>query len=118
MRIEIKGYSSPDILDFKNFEPNSKESFSFLLELEIGMKEKAGSDLFSVEVCTPKWLLENYQSYDVLLGRHKVIVFEYNIDNIISALGHHINSIACNSWEDFAKHLSRIAHWEFDDYKG
>jgi Immunity protein 8 len=117
MEIEIKNFSSPDILDFKHFVPTDKESFSFLLELEIGIKGKSGADLFSVEVCTPKWLVENYQSIDIVFGRHKIIVFKYDIDNVINTFSQYLNSLDDDSWESIVNQISKMAHWEFEDYK-
>lgn len=117
MEIEIKDFMSPDILDLKGFVPKDKNSFSFLLELTIGIKGKKGGDQFSVDVCTPKWLLENHQTHDVLFGRHKLIVFEYDIDNIINEIKRYINSATSSSFEDAVKQISKIALWEFDNYK-
>lgn len=117
MQIELKNFTSPDIFDLKRYIPDNKESFSFLLELAIGMKGKDGSDLFSIEVCTPKWMLENHQSYDIIFGRHKLIVFEYDIVNIIDAIRRYLNTITYNSWEDVTNQISKIALWEFEEYR-
>ena len=117
MKVEIKSFISPDILDFKNFEPTNKESFSFLLELVVGVKGKVGGDLFSIEVSTPKWLLENYKKEEILFCRHRIIVFEYDINRIINKIENHFESVTGNSWEEIANKISRIAHWEFEDYK-
>ncbi len=117
MEIEIKNFMSPDILDFKNFVPTDKKSFSFLLEFEIGIKEKKGGDLFSIEVCTPQWLIENYQSSDIVFCNNKLIVFEYNIENIINEIKRYLRSITGSTWEDIATQISKVAHWEFENYK-
>lgn len=116
MKVEIKSFISPDILDFKNFEPTDKESFSFLLEFIVGLKGEKGGDEFSIEVSTPKWLLENYKKEDVLFCRHRIIVFEYDINRIINEIENHFESVIGNSWEEIANKISRIAHWEFEDY--
>ena len=116
MKIEIKSYTSPDIIDFKHFVPDDKKSFFFLLELEIGIVGKEGADLFSFEVCTPKWLLENHQPYDIVFGRHKLIVFEYDIENIINTISRYLNSTTFISWEDATSKIAKIAHWEYEDY--
>jgi hypothetical protein len=117
MKVEIKTFISPDISDLKSFAPADKRFFSFLLELIIGIKGEKGGDIFGIEVCTPKWLLENHQPLDILFGRHKLIVFEYNIDNIINSISLYLNSIAGDSWEEIASQIARIANWEFEDYK-
>lgn len=117
MQVEIKSIISPDILDFKNFQPIDSENFSFLLEFIVGVKGEKGGEEFSIEVFTPKWLLENYQKGDVLFCRHRLIVFEYNIDRIIKEIESRIESVIGNSWEEITNKISRIAHWEFEDYK-
>lgn len=117
MEIEIKSFMSPDILDFKNFVPTDKKSFSFLLELEIGIKGEKGADLFSIEVCTPQWLLGNFQSSDIIFCKNRLIVFEYNIENIINEVKRYLRSITGSSWEDVASEISKIAHWEYENYK-
>lgn len=117
MKAEIKSFVSVDILDLKHYIPDDKESFSFLLELKIGIAGKEGADEFSVEVCTPKWLLENHQSIDVVFGRYKIIVFEYDIDNIINTIKRYLDTLSGNTWESITTQISKIAQWEFENYK-
>ncbi len=117
MEIEIKSYSSPDISDFRNFVPEDRRSFHFLLELEIGLKGLDGGDLFAVEVCTPHWILENHQTTDVLFCKNKLIVFEYDFDNMLNKIKTFISTLNGGSWEEIAIKLSRISQWEFDEYK-
>lgn len=117
MEIEIKNYTSPDILDFKHFVPTDEKLFSFLLELEIGIKGKQGADLFEIQVCTPQWLLDNYKISDVVFCRNRLIVFEYDFENIITKIKQFISTVSGNSWEEIAIKLARIGRWEFEDYK-
>lgn len=117
MNAEIKSFISPDIQDLFSYKPTNKESFSFLLELVIGIKGQEGGDLFSIEITTPKWLLENYNKGDVVFGRNRLIVFEYDINRFINEIETYINSAPGNTWTEIANQLSRIAQWEFEDYK-
>lgn len=80
-------------------------------------KGKDEVDLFSIEVCTPKWILENHQSSDIVFGKSKMIVFEYDIDKIINAINQYLNSIICHTWEEAAIQIAKIANWEFENYK-
>src|SRR4051812_26196247 len=116
MQIDIKSFMSPDILDLNNFIPSDKLCFSFLLELEIGIKGKVESDVFSFQVCTPKWLQENHESSDIVFLSRKLIVFEFNIVNLIDKVNAYLCSIPARSWEDVVSEISKTANWEFDHY--
>lgn len=117
MKVEIKNITSPDILNFEYYNPEDKKSFSFLLELEIGELGKDGADLFTIEVCTPKWLIENYQTKDIIFGQNKIIVFEYDIKNIIDVIEKYLDSLYGDTWKDIVNQISKIAKWEFEGYE-
>jgi len=44
----------------------------------VGPKDQPGEESFDVEVCTPKFLLNRYGREEVIIGRHFLIVFEYD----------------------------------------
>jgi hypothetical protein len=117
MKPVIKSVTSPDFMDFSTFQPENRENFSFLLDLTIGLKGEEGGNDFSLNVVTPLWLMENYQKIDVVFGRHTLIVFQYDMENILREIRNKIESIEGNSWDEIASKISRIAHWEFEDYK-
>ena len=75
------------------------------------------SPLFSIDITTPKWLLENHKKGDVIFGRNRILVFEYDIYRIINEIESYIHSVSGNTWTEIANQISRIAQWEFEDYK-
>lgn len=123
MRAVLKSFDSPDIKgDFYKFYPDDPEKFCFLLELEIGIENEKGADLFGIVVVTPKWLLETYTNPlfpkdKILIGRHYLIVFEYNFEKIINFIKNYIENCAGDSWDEIAEKIGRIGHWEFEDYQ-
>ena len=117
MNAEIKKIISPDVIELKNFYPDDKTSFAFLLEFTVGIEGNEEGDDFQIEVCTPKWMLENFSENDILFGRHKLIVLKYDIEDIIRYLTHYCKTCTGNTWEEIAVKISRIAHWEFEDYR-
>lgn len=117
MKAEVKSITSPDIVNFTNYFPEDETTFAFLMQIIVGIKGEKGGDSFNIEVCTPKWLLENNNSDDIIFGRHKLIVFEYNIERIIKLITKHCESCEGNNWEEIANKIARIALWEFEDYQ-
>ena len=67
-------------------------------------------------VCTPEWLAQEIKKVGVINGRHHLIVNEYDIDKIRSFLVEYAHKCAGNTWQDVAIKLSRMGHWEFEDY--
>lgn len=117
MKAEIKSIISPDILNFETFQPIDQENFCFLLEITVGPRGQSSGDNFSLQVLTPNWLIQNHQKYDVVFARHMLIVFEFDLDAIFKEIKNKIESIEGNSWQEIVDKISRIAQWEFEDYR-
>ena len=117
IKAEVKSIISPDIADFKSYYPEDDSCFAFLIQVIVGIMGQKGGDSFDIEVCTPKWLLLNNSSSDIIFGRHKLIVFEYNIERILKSITGYCESCYGINWEEIAGKISRVAHWEFENYK-
>jgi len=117
MKAKVKGIHSPDIFDLASYIPNDAEKFSLLLQIMVGPADSDGEESFDIEVCTPQWLIETYQKNDVLIGRHYLIVFEYNYDRIISRIVSYISSCEGKTWHELAEKIGRLGLWEFEDYQ-
>ena len=115
---ELKHILSPDIADLSSYFPDDPESFGFSLQLLIGPKDQAGEESFQVTVCTPQWLSQHFPHDQIVIGRHYLIVFEYNLDRLINRIGLILQLYSGETWEEVATKISRIAYWEFEDYKG
>ncbi len=117
MKAEVKNIESPDILNLKEYWPEDETSFSFYLELSVGISSQEGEEIFGITVCTPKWLLENHRTDEVLFLRHYLLVFEYNYNRITEELKKKIQNLSAGSWNELALKVSKIGYWEFEDYQ-
>jgi hypothetical protein len=117
MFAEIKRFHSPDVDDVEHFIPDDKESFGFLLQVMIGIKNKDGEESFDIFICTPKWLTSNFNKNEIIFGFHYMIVFEYNFNAIKQKIEKYVNELHADNWEKIAEKLNLIGKWEFFDYK-
>lgn len=116
MKADLKRLHSPEIDNLFTFIPDEPESFSFLLQAFIGPKGEEGEESFDIEVCTPKWLSKNYRQEDIVIGRHLLIVFNYNYDRIFQKIKSYVESCSGDTWNEVAQKVGRIGKWEFEDY--
>ncbi len=114
MRAKLKDLHSPDV-DLRSYVPEQKDNFSIFIEALIGPEGSNTSDLFGITVCTPGWLADNCK--EPMWARHMLIVPRYKYDEIRGVIERYCNSCEGMDWESLAKVLSRIAHWEFEDYR-
>ena len=117
MQSEVKNISSTEILDFNTYRPTHEKSFSFLLTVKVGSKGANGGDLFYIDICTPQWLMDNHNLGEVILGKHKLIVFEFDMQRILKQIKALFDGCDGKDWNEIAIKLSRIGHWEFEDYR-
>ncbi len=116
MEAKLKGILSPDIDDLENYHPEDPTCFGFLLRAMVGPADEEGQESFDIEVCTPKWLEKTYRSDDVVVGRHHLIVREYNFDRIVGKINNFVRSCSGKDWDEVAAKVSRLGYWEFEDY--
>jgi hypothetical protein len=117
MKAEIKYFHSPDIDNLESYKPEEKDNFCFLLQIMAGPEQVDGEESFDVIVCTPKWLMNNHNENEIIIGRHHLIVFKYDWMNIKSTIDNYIQNSIGNDWKECAIQLSRLGRWEFEDYK-
>jgi hypothetical protein len=117
MHAIIKGIHSPDILDIdENYQPENKNNFGFLLQLLIGAREEEGYESFDIMVCSPGWLVENRYQDKIIMGRHYLIMFEYDYQRLLNWLNNYVARCTGDTWQQCVEKLSRLGKWEFEDY--
>ena len=80
-------------------------------------KGREGEESFDVFVCTPQWLKQNRSQTDLTVGRHYLIVFEYDYERLRSFLDGYCSQCSGETWQEVAQLLGRLGKWEFEDYK-
>jgi len=116
MKPVIRRFHSPDVFNLQSYVPENPEEFGFLLQLMIGHEGEEGTEAFDVVVCTPKWLLSKHKKDEVLIGRHYLIVFEYDFARIADKLNAFCETCEGVTWPEVAQKLARLGRWEFEDY--
>jgi hypothetical protein len=117
VRAEVRRFHSPDIADLATHVPPDPTCFVLLLQVIVGPNGAAGEESFDVEVCTPKWLSERLRKEAVVMGRHHLIVANYDWTRISAFIRKWVASCEGGTWEQVALQVGRLGHWEFEDYR-
>lgn len=117
MRAALRRLHSPDIDDLASYRPERPDEFGFLLQMLVGPENGPGEESFDVVVCTPRWLEKKHNPQEMLIGRHYLLVFEYDYNRLLRAIEDLCDSAEGGSWGEVASKLSRIGKWEFEDYR-
>lgn len=113
---ELKSILCPDIPDLSKYSPEDSENFGFVLQLLIGPKNQEGAEAFQVTVCTPTWLSKSFNKDDIVIGRHHLILFEYNYERLLNRINKYLQQCMDETWEQVAIKVGRFGLWEFEDY--
>jgi hypothetical protein len=115
MRAVVRTILSNDF-DERMWKPEVADSFSFWITVLVGPAESEGEESIQVQVCTPRWLLENHKAEDVLIGWRRIVVFEYDWQRLSETVREWVASWHAEDWHTLVLHLARLGAWEFDDY--
>lgn len=116
MQPVIKDISTIDGGDPAGFQP-SDDTFSITLRLLIGPANSAGEESFDVTVCSPAWLEKECERNGFVLGRHHLVVCNYDFAFVERILTKLIERYSGKTWHEIAEKISRLAYWEFEDYQ-
>jgi len=114
MIAELRDIFSLDV-DLRDFWPEREDCFVLQLRAMIGPRGQSSAESFDVQVCTPKWMLENCQ--EPIWGRHLMVVPGYDITQIRSMVSKYCEACSGANWPEVANKISRIGKWEFEDYQ-
>ena len=113
---KLTDIDSPDIEgDWETFRPNDPEVFVVTLWLEVGVEEDPiGSDLFTINVCSPAWIQQLVKTQQwPLYGRGYMIVNEFRFTEIERQLPILVSNCRGETWEDVADLFDNFACWEY-----
>lgn len=115
MKAKVRSINSPDT-EPEDFRPPDPEDVSILIQVFAGPEDDIGEEMFTVQVVTPKalgrWVAQN----GPLVGRHYVMVEEWNWPRIRDFLVRAFERQEAPTWDVLGDRLGRIGHWEFEDY--
>ena len=119
MRAKIKSIEITEAGDLNpaSYTPDDFEDFRCTFGLTVGPADSAGSELFYLTVCTPRWLARASEKDGFVWGQHHLIVPEYNLKRITEIVTNFVERCSGDSWAEVGTKLARIASWEYEDYR-
>jgi hypothetical protein len=115
MRASLKSLYSPDVGNLQTFQP--VDDFGILVQMLAGPYGGKGAESFDFILCTPGWLLKEVEKKRIIIGRHHIIVDQYDYRELWKFLEKQCLTSEGNTWEEVASKLSVIGGWEFDNYR-
>ncbi len=112
MRARLKSLRSDEIPDLARFAPARPDEFAVPLVLEVGPLGARGKERFDLLVVTPRWLLRRHGRRGAVLGRGKLVVFEWSFERLRAFLAREVEACAGETWPEVARKVGRIADWE------
>lgn len=112
MRARLKSLRSDEIEDLARFVPDVADEFAVPLVLEVGALGLRGKERFELLVVTPSWLLRRHGKKGAIMGRGKLIVFEWNFERIKDLLARKVEACSGATWPEVAGKVDRMADWE------
>jgi Immunity protein 8 len=112
MRARLKSVTSDQIPDLASWVPPEPEAFAVPLVLEVGPLGLRGRERFELLVVTPAWLLQRHGRKGAVVGRGKLLVFEWNLERIRAFLARKVEACSGATWPEVARKVARIAEWE------
>lgn len=117
MRAAIRRLHTPDAPSLHDFVPEDASDFALLVQVIAGPHAGEGEESFDVAVVTPTHLAKRLSRSGPLSGRHLLIVDRFDADAIQRWLERAVAGCTGATWKKTANKLSRIGHWEFEDYE-
>ena len=108
--------------------PEDLTDFCAIADMTIGPEADVAGDIFTLSVCSPKWLANNVlrpkvahqsheQRHELAFGRHYLFAEEYDPEKIRQAVESIVSSAKGNNWSEIALFLSRYFAWEYEDHQ-
>ncbi len=114
VQAELRRLRGTDVIDLLNFTPEEPDNFCVPFQAVIGPMGGKGEDIFDFVVCTPKWVEQQIQKSGPFFGRARILVNEYNYDQIFNAVDALCNSLSGDTWETIEYKLRLYGDWEYE----
>ena len=114
---QVRRISTGEGDDLELHVPQDQQKFCVLVRAMVGPRGGGGEESFDINVCTLQWLEEQIDREGFVFGTHRLFVKTYDTLQIKKLITKFIERYSGASWREVAEKISRIARWEFEDYK-
>lgn len=115
MRATVRRFHSPDV-DLETFAPDDPSDVEVLIQIMAGPTDGPGDESFDVLVCTPRRLMKRTHDRGPIVGRHYLVVHEWDWPRIRLLLTAKVEALEEPTWRELAVKIGRVGKWEFEDY--
>lgn len=112
MRARLKAIRCEEIPDLASWSPPAPAEFAVPLVLEVGPLGLKGRERFDLLVVTPAWLAARRGRHAFVLGRGKLLVFEWSWERLRAWLAREVERCSGRTWPEVARKVARLAEWE------
>jgi hypothetical protein len=117
MKPVLKLLHSSDTDNLEKFTPVKNEPFACAIDAMFSPEGGEGFESFGIVVCNPEWIASRIRNSGPLIGRHYIIVSEFNFQELRDTILSFAEQCEGADWREVASKLSRLGHWEFEDYR-
>jgi hypothetical protein len=100
--------------------PGDAAEFMLLARMYVGPANQPGEESFDITVCTPEWLAEACRRAGGIYNpRHHLVINLESFDKRAPEawLAQRVQAIQADTWTEVGERISRLGHWEFEDYR-
>lgn len=112
LKLEVKSIISPDLDHGK--APVEPDNCAVFIEVEIGVKDKEGADIFSFTAITTKYLVSNPLT---TWGRGYLLMESFSWTETEAMLNKLLSFVREETWVGVAHSLCKELHWEYENYQ-
>jgi hypothetical protein len=116
MKAIVKNIDLGSHIGFDEYCPEEDECFGVWITVHVGPDDEEGSHLYQILVCTPEWIKQKNYPNGTAWGRHMLIVFRYDPDQIRREISRYVEGCTGKNFWEIAQKVARIGAWEFEDY--
>jgi hypothetical protein len=117
VRAVIKGFEGLGREEPETYLSPAPVDDAFGLRMLVGPPDGPGEESFDVLVCTPAWLARVVSEEGPQIGRHRLIMERLDLRAAETFLRHQVERLEAPTWNELAAKISRLGHWEFEDYR-
>ncbi|ENV9264979.1 immunity 8 family protein [Neisseria meningitidis] len=114
IKLDLKSINLYDI-DFEKFTPEIPDNFHRWIDLDIGIEGKQGSSIFSLCICSPKWI-SHHCNKEGFFWSNALILEQFDHKIIKSEIDKILEYCSKETWDLTLSNLLRFFSWEFEDY--